>query len=74
MAECFGCRHLKFKDMTTDMDFGYWICRKDYPKPPDIPNPCRIPVVGKVGLWPGQDELICEPPKQVCNGEWEYYL
>ena len=65
MSECFGCKHLKFNDL--DPDFGYWACQR---RPGSREQPHQI--VGMVGSL--KEKLVCEPPKQVCDGEWEYYL
>lgn len=58
MAECFGCRYLKFFEVE-QMTFCWWQC---------FQSSRYHPIVGKLG---GPD-MVCEPPKQVCNGE--YYL
>lgn len=57
MADCFGCRHLKFFETDNHL-FGWWNCALR--KPNDA-------MVGQMG----GPNLVCEPPKQVCNGEYD---
>ena len=55
MVECFGCKNLRFHETRHHL-FGWWECGL---------LPSDKAMVGQVGGY----NLVCEPPKQVCNGE-----